>query len=49
MLLRSSFAAAESKVEVVEIYTSGDLAVLVVIERQQGTMGISRSRTGRCG
>ncbi|HKI24426.1 MAG TPA: hypothetical protein VKA24_13520, partial [Gaiellaceae bacterium] len=27
------------KVEVVETYTSGNLAVLVVIERQHGTIG----------
>jgi hypothetical protein len=30
------FRGGEAKVEVVETYTSGDLAVLVVIERQQG-------------
>src|SRR5262249_13398814 len=29
----------EATVEVVETYTSGDLAVLVVIERQNGTVG----------
>jgi ketosteroid isomerase-like protein len=33
------FRGGEAKVEVVETYTSGDLAVLVVIERQHGTVG----------
>ena len=33
------FRGGEAKVEVVETYTSGDLAVLVVIERQRGTIG----------
>jgi len=33
------FRGGEAKVEVVETYTSGDLAVLVVIERQHGTIG----------
>jgi ketosteroid isomerase-like protein len=33
------FRAGESSVEVVETYTSGDLAVLVVIERQRGIVG----------
>src|SRR4029078_11185717 len=33
------FRGGEARVEVVETYTSGDLAVLVVIERQHGTVG----------
>jgi ketosteroid isomerase-like protein len=33
------FRDGEATVEVVETYTSGDLAVLVVIERQLGTIG----------
>jgi len=33
------FRGGEADVEVVETYTSGDLAVLVVIERQRGTVG----------
>ena len=33
------FRGGEANVEVVETYTSGDLAVLVVIERQHGTIG----------
>jgi len=33
------FRHGEADVEVVETYTSGDLAVLVVIERQHGTVG----------
>ena len=33
------FRGGEAKVEIVETYTSGDLAVLVVIERQHGTIG----------
>jgi ketosteroid isomerase-like protein len=33
------FRGGEAKVEVVETYVSGDLAVLVVIERQHGTIG----------
>jgi ketosteroid isomerase-like protein len=33
------FRGGEATVEVVETYTSGDLAVLVVIERQRGTVG----------
>ena len=33
------FRGGEATVEVVETYTSGDLAVLVVIERQYGTVG----------
>jgi ketosteroid isomerase-like protein len=37
--LRRFFRAGEATVEVVETYTSGDLAVLVVIERQHGTIG----------
>jgi hypothetical protein len=45
---RTPSSGGEAKVEVVETYTSGDLAVLVVIERQHGTIGASRSRTGRC-
>ena len=38
-LLGQFFRGGEAKVEVVETYTSGDLAVLVVIERQRGTVG----------
>ena len=37
--LAQFFRGGRSKVEVVETYTSGDLAVLVVIERQHGTIG----------
>ena len=37
--LRGFFRGGEARVEVVETYTSGDLAVLVVIERQHGTIG----------
>ena len=37
--LAQFFRGGQSEVEVVETYTSGDLAVLVVIERQQGTIG----------
>ena len=33
------FRGGEATVEVIETYTSGDLAVLVVIERQHGTVG----------
>ena len=33
------FRGGEATVEVVETYTSGDLVVLVVIERQHGTIG----------
>jgi ketosteroid isomerase-like protein len=33
------FRGGEATVEVVETYTSGDLAVLVVIEHQHGTVG----------
>jgi ketosteroid isomerase-like protein len=33
------FRGGEANVEVVETYTSGGLAVLVVIERQHGTVG----------
>ena len=33
------FRGGEAKVELVETYTSGNLAVLVVIERQHGTIG----------
>jgi len=33
------FRGGEASVEVVETYTSGDLAVLVVVERQHGTVG----------
>jgi ketosteroid isomerase-like protein len=33
------FRGGEAKVEVVETYASGDLAVLVVVERQHGTIG----------
>ena len=37
--LAKFFRGGEANVEVVETYTSGDLAVLVVIERQHGTIG----------
>ena len=33
------FRGGEAKVEVVETYSSGDLAVLVVVEHQHGTVG----------
>jgi ketosteroid isomerase-like protein len=33
------FRGGEAKVEVVETHASGDLAVLIVIERQHGTIG----------
>jgi ketosteroid isomerase-like protein len=33
------FRGGQAEVEVVETYASGDLAVLVVIERQRGTIG----------
>ena len=33
------FRGGEATVEVVETYTSGDVAVLVVVERQRGTVG----------
>jgi ketosteroid isomerase-like protein len=37
--LAQFFRGGEATVEVVETYSSGDLAVLVVIERQHGTVG----------
>ena len=37
--LAEFFRGGEGTVEVVETYTSGDLAVLVVIERQHGAVG----------
>src|SRR5262245_19456523 len=37
--LAKFFRGGEARVEVVETYASGDLAVLVVIERQHGTVG----------
>ena len=37
--LTGFFRGGEAEVEVVETYTSGDLAVLVVIERQHGIVG----------
>ena len=37
--LAQFFRGGEAKVEVVKTYTSGDLAVLVVIERQRGMIG----------
>jgi ketosteroid isomerase-like protein len=37
--LAQFFRGGEATVEVVETYASGDLAVLVVIERQRGTIG----------
>ena len=37
--LERFFEGGEAKLEVVESYTSGDLAVLVVIERQHGRVG----------
>jgi ketosteroid isomerase-like protein len=33
------FRGGEAQIEVVETYTSGDLAVLVAVERQHGTIG----------
>jgi ketosteroid isomerase-like protein len=37
--LRQFFRGGEAQVEVVETYASGDLVVLVVVERQRGTVG----------
>lgn len=37
--LERFFGGGEAELEVVETYTSGDLAVLVVIERQHGKVG----------
>ena len=37
--LAQFFRRGEAEIEVVETYASGDLAVLVVIERQRGTVG----------
>jgi ketosteroid isomerase-like protein len=37
--LAQFFRGGEAEVEVVETYSSGDLAVLVVVERQHGTVG----------
>jgi ketosteroid isomerase-like protein len=37
--LARRFQGGEAKVEVVETYASGDLAVLVVVEQQRGTIG----------
>jgi len=37
--LAQFFRGGEAQVEVVETYASGDLAVLVVVERQHGTIG----------
>jgi len=37
--LAQFFRGGDAAVEVVETYTSGDLAVLVVVERQHGTVG----------
>src|SRR5215475_13405114 len=37
--LAQFFRGGDAQVEVVETYASGDLAVLVVIERQHGTIG----------
>src|SRR5262245_28457545 len=37
--LEQFFRGGRAEVEVVETYASGDLAVLVVIERQRGTVG----------
>ena len=37
--LAQFFRGGDATVEVVETYVSGDLAVLVVIERQRGTVG----------
>jgi ketosteroid isomerase-like protein len=37
--LASFFRGGDASVEVVESYASGDLAVLVVFERQRGTVG----------
>jgi ketosteroid isomerase-like protein len=37
--LAQFFRGGEAKVELVETYTSGNLAVLVVLERQHGTIG----------
>jgi ketosteroid isomerase-like protein len=37
--IRSFFAAGEARLEVAQTYVSGDLAVLVAVERQHGTVG----------
>lgn len=37
--LAKFFRGGEASVEVVQTYASGDLAVLVVVERQRGTVG----------
>src|SRR5215217_5928318 len=37
--LESYFRSGEAKLEVVQSYSSGDIAVLVVIERQHGEVG----------
>ena len=41
------FRGGEAELEVVKAYTSGDLAVLVAVERQVATVGGLPSRTGR--
>ena len=43
------FHGGEAELEVAAPYASGDLAVLVAIERQHGPFGGLPDRTGRCG
>ena len=44
-----TFRGGQVDVEFFETYASGDLAVLVAVERQQGTVGDLPSRTGPYG
>jgi hypothetical protein len=46
---RDFFAAGEARLEVAETYTSGNLAVIVAVERQLGEVGGPPTRTGRSG
>ena len=46
--LERYFRNGGAELEVVETYASGDLVVLVAIERQHGEVGACRTRTGRC-
>ena len=43
------FASGEARLDVQASYVSGDLAVLVAVERQHGEVGGRPTRTGRCG
>jgi len=42
------FQAGEADVELVQSYASGDIVVLVVIERQLAGSAVCRTKTGRC-